>query len=308
MGPGPPTGVTATPGHGSALVAWSAPVSDGGSAITGYTATASPGGHTCSTVTLSCTVGSLVDGLYTFTVTARNAAGPSLPSAPSAQIRIDITPPTVTAPVASLVTSSTIGSTASVRLSWSGADAGSGIAKYEVWLSTNGGAYALVSSPTSANYTRSMTMSSTTTYRFRVRAFDKAGNVSGFAYGPTFHVKLVQQSSTSVHYYGTWYTGYSTSASGGSYRYTSTAGRYAYYTFTGRTIAIAAYKGTALGSFKVYLDGVYKATVSDYATSTQWRRIVYSLNVTSGTHTIKIVCSGTAGHPRIDLDAFVVLG
>jgi hypothetical protein len=51
-----------------------------------------------------------------------------------------------------------------------------------------------------------------------------------------------------------------------------------------------------------------KATVSDYATSTQWRRIVYSLNVTSGTHTIKLVCVGTSGHPRIDLDAFMVPG
>ena len=151
-------------------------------------------------------------------------------------------------------------------------------------------------------------MSATTTYRFAVRAFDKAGNVSAWAYSPAFHVNLVQQSSTAVHWYGTWYTGYTSSASGGSYRYTSTAGRYAYYTFTGRTIAIVAYRGTALGSFRVYVDGVYKTTVSDYATSTQWRRIVYSLNLAYGSHRIELICSGTSGHPRIDLDAFIVLG
>jgi hypothetical protein len=220
----------------------------------------------------------------------------------------DVTAPTVTAPVASIAANSTIGSTVPVRIAWKGSDVGSGIGHYQVGLSTNGGSYVLVSSPTIASYTRSLTASSTTTYRFRVRAFDKAGNASGYAYGPTFHVKLIQQSSTSVHYYGTWYTASSTSASGGSYRYTSTAGRYTYYTFSGRTIAVAAYKGTALGSFKVYLDGVYKGTFSDYATSTQWRRIVYSLNVASGTHTIKLICVGTSGHPRIDLDAFVVLG
>ncbi|HLX34108.1 MAG TPA: hypothetical protein VKR30_02580 [Candidatus Limnocylindrales bacterium] len=66
--------------------------------------------------------------------------------------------------------------------------------------------------------------------------------------------------------------------------------------------------GTGYGSFKVYLDGVYVGTGSDYATSTQYRRLVYSKTWSSvATHTIKLVCSGTSGHPRIDLDAFVVL-
>ena len=40
--PGAPTGVTATPGNASALVAWTVPASDGRSSITKYTVTATP--------------------------------------------------------------------------------------------------------------------------------------------------------------------------------------------------------------------------------------------------------------------------
>ena len=307
--PGAPTGVAATPGGTTAVVGWTAPASNGGSPITGYTVTSSPGGKTCtwSSGPRSCAIGGLADGLYTFTVRAANAVGPGPASGPSAQIRIDATAPTVTGPVATVVTGSTVTSKASVRLSWTGADSGAGIASYEVSLSTNGGAYAVVATTTSASYARSLGVSTSTTYRFRVRALDKAGNASGYAVGATFHVKRVQQSNAAVRYSGSWSLGTSSSASGGSYRRTSTAGRSVSFTFTGRSIAVMAYKSAAVGSVKVYLDGVYKTTISEHATSTLWRRVVYALAVTSGSHTIKLVCSGTGAHPKIDLDAFLVI-
>ncbi len=85
--PDAPTIGTATLGNAQATVSFTAPSSDGGLVITSYTATSSPGGIT-GTLTQSgsgtITVTGLTNGtIYTFTVTATNAIGASLPSAAS---------------------------------------------------------------------------------------------------------------------------------------------------------------------------------------------------------------------------------
>lgn len=82
--PGPPTDVVGVPGDSLATVSWQPPGDDGGAAILDYTVTTAQGDATCTTNTTSCVVPDLSNGTgYTFTVTARNAAGTSVPSAPS---------------------------------------------------------------------------------------------------------------------------------------------------------------------------------------------------------------------------------
>lgn len=78
--PSAPLGVLATPGNGSALVAWEAPASHGGASITGYEVESSPDGGTCAVAppVRTCTVTGLTNGTaYTFTVRARSSAGVS---------------------------------------------------------------------------------------------------------------------------------------------------------------------------------------------------------------------------------------
>jgi hypothetical protein len=81
--PGAPL-LTAFPGRID--VAWTAPEADGGGAITGYTATAASGA-TCTTnsaTTTECTIVGLANSTtHTVTVTATNAIGTSIASAPS---------------------------------------------------------------------------------------------------------------------------------------------------------------------------------------------------------------------------------
>ena len=84
--PGAPVGVTAGSFEdGQSRGSWQRPEFDGGVSISDYTVTASPGGRSCTTTGsrgLYCTVIGLVNGTeYRFTVTARNTAGSSPPSA-----------------------------------------------------------------------------------------------------------------------------------------------------------------------------------------------------------------------------------
>ncbi len=116
--PDTPTGVTADPSNGTAMVHWLAPSFDGGSTIHHYVARATDqttpanGGETCiwTKGPLQCRVVGLTNGdQYTFAVTASNRAGHSSPSpssgavtpatAPSAPLDVQATPSNASATV-----------------------------------------------------------------------------------------------------------------------------------------------------------------------------------------------------------------
>ena len=206
----------------------------------------------------------------------------------------------------SLVYPSTLGSTVAVRTSWAAAtDAGSGVTSYLVERSDGGGGFFGVETA-ATSITQPLILGVVSQYR--VSAIDAAGNVGAPRYGPVYH-PVVYQSSSGTTTTGTWHTTSSSSYSGGSSRYATSAGASMTFTATtARSIAVVVAKGATRGSFKVYVDGVLKKTVSTYASTSKYRQLVYQFNWSSaGTHKIKIVVSGTSGHPRVDIDAFVVL-
>ena len=93
---------TAASGDGSATITVVEPV-DNGSAITSYLVTASPGGATCAIVApaLVCAITGLSNGTaYTFTATATNANGVSIPSPASNLVTPPGLPATMVAPTA----------------------------------------------------------------------------------------------------------------------------------------------------------------------------------------------------------------
>jgi peptidase M23-like protein/fibronectin type III domain protein len=83
--PRAPLGVSAGPANQGARVSWSAPSFDGGSPVTGYTVTGTPGGASVSVAgsLRSAVVPGLSGGPFTFTVSATNVNGTSLPSGAS---------------------------------------------------------------------------------------------------------------------------------------------------------------------------------------------------------------------------------
>jgi hypothetical protein len=201
-----------------------------------------------------------------------------------------------------------LGSTTTpVHTSWHATDS-SGVVSYQLQRRVNGGLWSTVNLRSATTTAVNQSLIIGDIYAYRVRAADGQANASAWVYDRPFKPLLKQQGNTSVKYGGAWTTVYTRSASGGSLRYSRRAGAYARYTFSGSSIAWVAFRGSNRGSAKVYIDGVYKTTISLYSSIYQSRAIVYARNWGSpGTHTIKIVVVGTARHPRVDLDAFVRL-
>jgi hypothetical protein len=216
--------------------------------------------------------------------------------------------PTVSAVVNRPRAASIVGSATPWTIGWTGKDTGgSGVARYELARSLNGGGWTTVDVdvPSAA---AAVTVIPGSTYRFRVRAVDHAGNIGGWSYGATFRVSAVQQSSTSVHYRGTWSTSTSTSTWwGGSARSSSSKGATASLTFSGRSLAWVGLKAANRGRAYVYVNGVLKATVDLRSTTTLTKRAVWSVMYsTSATRTVMVKVVGTSGRPRIDVDGFLI--
>jgi hypothetical protein len=218
----------------------------------------------------------------------------------------DTTPPAVAAPVSRLY-ATTMGYTSlPVRTSWSASDP-SRVAAYGLERLVSGSwMVQTLATHTTTAISQSLTFGSTA--RYEVRATDTVGNTSSWVSGSSFEPLLTQESSSAVAYSGTWTTVSSSYASGGHLRYTTVRGASATYAFTGASVGWVAYHGPNRGSAAVYVDGVYRATINLYSASYYSKQIVYAINWgANGTHTIKIVDLGTAGHPRVDIDAFVRL-
>ena len=66
--------------------------------------------------------------------------------------------------------------------------------------------------------------------------------------------------------------------------------------------------GPDRGTASVYVNGVKVSTVNLRASTAQALRVAWKASWTSSaSRTVKIVVDGTAGHPRVDLDALVTV-
>jgi hypothetical protein len=144
--------------------------------------------------------------------------------------------------------------------------------------------------------------------RFRASSTDAAGNTGAPRSSSDRSPRLIQQSSSTLSWGGTWKLSTSSKYSGGTARYVTVSSRTMSYKVTGRSVAIIAVTGPTRGKMKIYVSGRYITTRSLYAATTGYRKVVWQDTwTTSGPRTVKIVSVATSGRPRVDVDAIVVL-
>ncbi|MGA2498781.1 MAG: dockerin type I domain-containing protein, partial [Tepidisphaeraceae bacterium] len=195
----PPTShiitLPATTGQYSFIVSWSGQDDTGGSGLDSFDILVSDNGGTYilwqnHTTTTSATFAGQQGHTYAFYSQARDNAGnlQPAPTAPNTQIQmIDTTPP-----ISHVNTLPVTTAQYSFPVSWSGQDdvGGSGIVDYDVYVSDNGGGYALW-----LNHTTSTTAIypglAGHTYAFFSEARDNAGNVESAPATPEAQIQVI---------------------------------------------------------------------------------------------------------------------
>jgi hypothetical protein len=217
----------------------------------------------------------------------------------------DALAPSVTAPACRFVAGVTA-DTAGVKATctWAGTPHGSPISGYALELSTDGSPFAPLAPAAKASVAYSF--ASGHQYRLRVRASDAGGRQSAWAASAVFTATAYEESKAAFK--GKWTAASSAAYHGGGDKYAKAAGASATFTFTGRSVAWVAQRCKTCGKAKVYVNGAYLTTIDLRASATAYRRIDWARTwTTSAKRTVKIVVSGTAGRPRVDVDAFLVL-
>jgi len=274
----------------------------------------------------------LTQGDHDISATATNAAGTTGPASGILKVAIDTTRPGRPGPpIHSLLAptrllSSALSGTIPVKLTWSASTdntGGSGLENYRLQQSTNGGTYVNVALPsaTATELTRELAPGTNTnpnTYRFKVRATDKAGNSSTFRLGPpAFTLRAFQESSARIVDTGAWTTATLNSAYGGSVQHASASGRRATFSVPAgaKNVSWVSTKASNRGKARVCVDLGTVAetctTVDLFSTATHPRSVVFSSVLDPATsHEIEVRVLGqknaSSTGTRVDVDAFTM--
>jgi len=204
-----------------------------------------------------------------------------------------------------------------ITLTWSAWDPGrSGIDRYYLQRSTNGGDWKDEGTASTATSRTVWLEPSGNTYQFRIYATDKAGNRSGWVYGPTFTVTAYQEDSASITYSGEWLDAFDTpnpqAPFGGAMKLVSaseTGGETARFSFTGRDVAWVGLKFPSGGHAYVWVDGVKESRVDLYSSTQYMRQPVFVRHWDQKqTHQLEVrAFASSTERTVVSLDAFIVL-
>ncbi len=226
----------------------------------------------------------------------------------SVAVLADTMAPTAVTPVARLGTGSPVSATGeAVSVSWpASSDIGTGLDRYELRKRVGAETWTPIALATPLARSFAQYITPGQAFEYQVRAVDKAGNAS--AWRSAGASEIHQTSEKSASYSRGWSPRAGSPYLGAAARASQTNGSTVSYRFTGSQIAWIATRGPRQGSARVYIDGVSVAAIGLWSATTQFRRVAYTRAFSGvGPHTITIRVSGTAGHPWVDVDAFVTV-
>ncbi|MBE0417456.1 MAG: hypothetical protein IBX63_06810 [Coriobacteriia bacterium] len=106
---------------------------------------------------------------------------------------------------------------------------------------------------------------------------------------PTDAITILEETSSGVTRTGTWVLASNSLFSGRGYAYSRTAGSRMTARFTGEAVTIIGPKGPGYGRFDVYVDGVKRGTVSQYAIGLIHQQPLYTVTgLAPGQHTVQV--------------------
>ena len=225
----------------------------------------------------------------------------------SATLEPDTQAPESFPPVTRLQRDGTVGAgSVPVTISWPEAtDLGTGVAAYQLQRRLDGGVWVDVALPDPTTRSVAQALPTGRATQYQVRATDLAGNTGMWRSGAAFYVRLQSERSSAVRYAGTWTLRKSSVHLGGAVKASRAAGSTATYTFTGSQVAWIAARGPTRGSARVWIDDTLVATVRLHDLTVHPRRAVFTHAWNGvGKHRVTIRVSGTAEHPRVDVDGF----
>ena len=194
------------------------------------------------------------------------------------------------------------------KIRWAGRDPApaSGIAVYDVQYKVGGGAWQNWKTGTTATQAY-FTGQPGLNYIFRVRATDRAGNVSRFSSKKRTIVPF--DNNTGIRRRRGFGRVQSFSGSGyylNTIRFSTRSNDYIAYRFTGRRVYLISTRRRNGSKAKIYVDGKYVRRINTYSKRTRNRQVVFSKRFSrERTHTLKIVNIGN--RRRLDVDGLAVL-
>jgi subtilisin len=189
-----------------------------------------------------------------------------------------------------------------VRIKW---PAVSNAQRYELQVSRDGGPWTALTLASKTQTKLNTTAWPGSTYRYRLRV-KQGGSWGPWLLGPPSIATPNFADTAALS--GSWTSYTSAKTYSEVPAYSTQAGARATLDFTGRSVSWITTRGPKRGKARVYVDGALVTTVDLYAASNQFRWVAFSQSWSSaGSHQLRIEVRGTAGRPRVDLDAFVVV-